>query len=138
MTDTEQRVDALFGDLFRMTDTELRLLRLGWSEVPAQERLAAWQKVSAALRRPARAELMESARSTLTRWVSGYLSATAAEYGSFLINPGSGMDPLEVRSGAIAPVLDAVAAIIAEDVLTDGERETLLAPWARLTVETDQ
>ena len=132
MTDARRALDTLFDRLFRMSDAELRILRLAWEDESQEERARAWASARPLLDDPARAELLERARSALATWVNSYLSATAIEYGSFLINPGSGMNPSEVRRGAIPPVMDAAVAIIAGDELEPSEREVLLAPVSEL------
>lgn len=126
--ETERRLDELFDKLFHMSDAELRLVRLGWEEADAAERAAIWDRMRPVVGRGDGAEMMEATRSTLSKWVNSYLSATAIEYGNFLINPGSGMNPTEVRRGAIPPMLDAAAAVIAAGVLDPDDQELLLEP----------
>lgn len=128
----EERLDALFDKVARLSDAELRLLRLAWNEGDAERRHEVWRKVRSIARGEGGEDLLEGARARLAAWVNNYLSATSIEYGTFLTGAGSGMDPSAVRAEATAPVMDAAAAIVAANGLEAAERELLYEPVARL------
>jgi hypothetical protein len=127
----EDRLQALFDRISRLSDAELRLLRLSWNEGDAQRRAQIWKKARSVARKRDREDLLEDARSRLAAWVNNYLSATSVEYGTFLTGAGSGMDPTAVRADVLPPVMDAVAAIVAADGLEPEERELLYEPISR-------
>jgi len=127
----EQRLDALFDKIARLSDAELRLLELAWLEADAAQRRQIWKKAQSIVRARDRDELLDGARFRLAAWVNNYLSATSIEYGT-LLTARSGFDPSQVRRGAIAPIMDAAVAIVAADELDPAERELLYEPIARL------
>lgn len=111
-----------------MSDSELMLLRAVWEQQDARAREAAWLDARAIVKRHDRQPMLDNARARLAAWINNYLSAAAVEYGTFLINPGSGMDPSSVRRAAIPPLMDAAAATIASDGLDAPQQAVLLEP----------
>lgn len=126
----KDRLDDLFERISRLADSELMVLRSAWEEADAQPRQQAWQSVKQLVETHGRAGLLDEARGRLSAWVNNYLTATAVEYGNFLISAGSGMDAATVRRQALPPLLDAVAATVVSDRLPPQERLTLLEPLA--------
>ena len=123
-----QDVDRLFGRIARLTDPELMVLRSAWEETDASARAEAWKRVKSVVARERLEGDLDDARSRLGAWVNNYLTATAVEYGNFLINAGSGMDAATVRRQALPPLLDALAATVAGRGLAPEERSALLEP----------
>lgn len=121
-------VDRLLGRIAHLSDSELMVLRSAWEEADPGAREAAWKRVKSVVDEHGLENDLEGARGRLGAWVNNYLTATAVEYGNFLINAGSGMDAATVRRQALPPLLDAVAATVAADGLTPDERSTLLEP----------
>jgi hypothetical protein len=134
----ERRLDALFDRMLRLSDAELRLIALSWAEANGDDRGLAWDSVRAILDEQGRTDMMDDVRSTLSRWVNSYLTATTVEYGTFLTNPGSGMASADVRREALPPLLDAAAAIVTGDRLERGEAELLLRPVDSITTSLDR
>ena len=97
MNDREQRIDALLRDLVRLSDAELRLLNLGWEEVPAEDRDSAWQIIRAVVRRDPGKELMQRAQNRLAKWVNNSASWTGFGFGEVATGTGSGMNMADVR-----------------------------------------
>jgi hypothetical protein len=137
MNATEQRIDVLLQGLLRMSDAELRLLHLGWEEVSAEERDSAWQTVRGVVRRDPGKKYMEAAQSRLAKWVNNSATWTGFGFGQVATGTGSGMNLADVRTAALPAVLDAVGEIIAEDQLSDDQREALLEPWHRVVPQTN-
>lgn len=127
----ERRLEAFFARASHLSDAELLILRVVWDEQDETTRAIAWRKVKRVVRAKQRADLLENARSRLAEWVNNYLTATAMEYGNFLITR-SGMDLGTLRLSALPPLLDAVAAIVATDGLDASEETALLEPFTRL------
>ena len=128
----EQRVELLFRRIARLTDSELMVLRSAWEEADPAPRELAWKSVKTVVAASHRENILEDARARIGEWVNNYLTATAVEFGNFLINAGSGMDAATVRRQALPPLLDAVAATVAGDGLTEVESAALLEPLASL------
>jgi hypothetical protein len=130
----EDDLGRLFDGIFRLSDAELRMIRMVWEAEDQQLRQRAFQKASKAIDRDRRA-LLDEAQSTIRQWIGTYLTATTAEYGAFLTGPQGGMDAGEVRRGLIPPLVDAVVAIIAADVLDAEERGLLLEPVTQVVAQ---
>lgn len=113
-----------------MSDAELVMLRVVWEEQDAHAREDAWANAKSIIKRQKRERLLEEARARLSAWINNYLAAAAVEYGTLLINPGSGMDASSVRRAAIPPLMDAVAATITSDVLDASLQAALVEPLA--------
>ena len=132
----ERRLDALFDRMLRLSDGDLRLMASSWAAGNSDDRALAWDSVRAILEAQRRGDMMDDVRSTLSRWVNSYLTATTIEYGTFLTNPGSGMASADVRRDALAPILDAAAAIVTGDRLDKEDAELLLDP-VRIVIGTE-
>jgi hypothetical protein len=130
MNEKQQRIEALFKELRRMSDADLRLLRLSWDDVASADRAAAWQVVRDVLRREPNEKLMDLARSRLAEWVNNTASWTGFGFGEVPTGTGSGMNMADVRRAVLPAALDAAAAIIAEEELTADQRAALLEPWS--------
>ncbi|MEP7378445.1 MAG: hypothetical protein ABI725_02685 [Chloroflexota bacterium] len=123
----QERVDQLFDRFERMPDAELIMLRSVWETEDPTAREEAWTMVKAALRTNRRDKLLDDARNRIASWVNNY-----PPRGTFPDATGqmslSGLDQASVRKAAIPPMLDAVAATIADDSLSQDERWVLLKP----------
>ena len=123
----QERVDRLFDRFERMPDAELIMLRSVWETEDATAREEAWTMVKVALRQKRRDGMLRDARDRIAAWVNNY-----PPRGTFPDATGqmslSGMDQASVRQAAIPPMLDAVAATIADDGLSQDDRWVLLKP----------
>ena len=128
----QDRLDHLFERIARMPDSELLILRAAWEDGDVAARQQAWKSVRRAVAARERESLLDDAHGRLAAWVNNYLTATAAEYGNFLISAGSGMDAGAVRRQALPPLLDAVAATIAAEGLSRDEHDALMEPVVSL------
>ena len=126
---------GLFDGVFRLSDAELRMVRVIWEAEDQQARERTFQKANATIGRKDRRAVLDDAQSTIRRWIGSYLTATTAEYGAFLTGAQGGMDAGEVRRGVIPPLMDAVVAIIAADDLDADERELLLDPVTQIVAQ---
>ena len=129
--DIQKRVDQLFDRFGRMPDAELIMLRSVWETEDATAREEAWTMVKAALRTTKRDRMLDDARDRIAAWVNNY-----PPRGTFPDATGqmslSGMDQASIRKQAFPPMLDAVAATIADDGLDQDERWVLLKPYEAL------
>lgn len=128
----EERLDRLFGRLQRLTSNELMMLRAIWEEQETLPRQLAWRSALRVVKHQGRDGLLEDARARLGAWINNYLSATAIEYGNFLIDK-SGLAAGNVRQAALPPILDAVVGTLAADGLDATELTILLEPLTVLT-----
>jgi hypothetical protein len=131
----EDRLEKLFSDLFRLSDAELRSVRLIWESENQFDRRRAYERGRETIDREQRMDLVDEAQSGITRWISGYLSATTAEYGGFLTSSRSGMDTGAIRRGTIPPLMDAVVAIVGSDGLDPDEQDMLLDPMKQVIAQ---
>lgn len=123
----QERVDLLFDRFERMSDAEFMMLRSVWEGEDPTAREEAWTMVKAALRANRRDKMLDEARNRIASWVNNY-----PPRGTFPDATGqmslSGLDQASVRKAAIPPMLDAVAATIADDGLNQDDRWVLLKP----------
>ncbi len=130
--DVQERVDRLFDRFERMGDAEFVLMRSVWEEQEPTARQNAWASVKTAVSANARDGMLNDARNRIASWVNNY-----PPRGTFPDATGamslSGMDQATVRQEAIPPMLDAVAAAIAADGLSNAERSVLMEPFAALS-----
>jgi hypothetical protein len=131
-SEIKRRLDDLFDRISRMTDTELVMLRSVWEEEDSAAREEAWQQVKAVVRAHRRQAMLDDARSELAVVLTGEVPPVGVVgVATFPSNP-AGLARSAVRTAAMPPLLDAIAATIAADGL-DGEQETLLLePVSRL------
>src|SRR5688500_9320977 len=104
------------------------MLRAGAEGQDANAREEAWAELRPIVKQHKRERLRDAARARHSAWINNYLAAAAVEYGTLLINPGSGMDASSVRRAAIPPLMDAIAATVTFDVLDASLQATLLEP----------
>jgi hypothetical protein len=131
-SEIERRLDDLFERIARMTDTELVMLRSIWEEQDSTAREEAWRQVKAVVKAQRRQAMLDDARSELAVVLTGEVPPIGVVgVAAFPSNP-SGLSRSSVRTAAMPPLLDAIAATIAADGL-DGDQETLLLePVSRL------
>lgn len=127
----QQQIDRLFDRFERLTDNELILLRAIWEEQESLPRELAWRNAARVIREAQRESMLNDARGRLGAWINNYLTATALEYGNFLISK-SGLDAGKVRQAALPPMLDAVAATLAADRISSAEHAVLMEPLSAL------
>jgi hypothetical protein len=131
----EDRLEKFFADLFRLTDGEVRAIRLIWESENQFDRRRAYEKGRDAIDREKRMDLVDEAQSGIKRWIANYLTGMTGPYAGFPTGSGSGMDTGEVRRGAIPPLMDAVVAIVAADGLDLEEQDILLGPMSQVIAE---
>jgi hypothetical protein len=84
-----------------MSDAELVMLRAVWEQQDAHSREEAWAILRPIIKQEKRERLPDDARARRSAWINNYLAPAAVEYGTLLINAGSGMDASSVRRAAI-------------------------------------
>jgi len=131
----EDRLEKLFADLYRLTDPELRAVRLIWESENQFDRRRAYERGRETIDREKRMDLVDEAQSGIKRWIAHYLTGMAGPYAGFPTSSRSGMDTGEVRRGAIAPLMDAVVAIVAADGLDPEDNEILLGPTSEVIAQ---
>jgi hypothetical protein len=124
----EEELRQLFDRIFRLSDTELRMIRTIWDAEDEDARQRAFQKARAAVDGGHRRELLDDAQSTIRQWIGSYLTATTAEYGSFVTGARAGMDVGVLRRDLVPPLMDSIVAIIGSDGLDADERRLLTEP----------
>ena len=129
---SEQRVDDLFAGLGRMTDSDLIALSGVWMGGDAELRREAWSKVGSVPSDDDRARMLEQCRGRLAGWVNDLGITWAGAYERSIVVP-AGVDQGNLRRNAVPAILDAVAATIFVDLLTDDERDELLEPLRHVT-----
>jgi len=133
-----EQLDGMFTRLFRLSDAELRMIRTIWDAADQASRQKAFQAARATVDLRHRRALLDDAQSTIRQWIGSYLTATTAEYGSFLTGARGGMDVGEVRRDLVPPLMDAVVGIIGADGLDADERRMLLAPVTVVIAQHDR
>jgi len=126
------RVDRVFLALGKMRDVDLVALRAQWEGGDVATRERAWSKVHAKLRRDPRSRDFGEARDRLTTWATGSGVSWGGAFTRLPMIPG-GLDERLLRRNAVPPLLDAIAAMLLDDLLDDDERETLLLPLRSVT-----
>jgi hypothetical protein len=128
----EARVDRVFTALGKMSDSELLAMSGVWTGGDAALRETAWAKVRATLKRDGRAKVLEESRERVARWVNDTGITWAGAYNRSIVVP-SGVDQGNLRKNAVPAALDAIVAMLFDDVLDDEERDELLEPLRRVT-----
>ena len=131
LTESEDRVDRVFVALSHMRDTDLATMTGRWDGGDVEIRERAWAKISAQLQHDPRKKVMERSREQLGTWIDQVGGGVRPLAGG-VMTPG-GMNERVLRTNAIPAFLDAIAAMLVDDVLTDEERDELLAPLHSVT-----
>jgi hypothetical protein len=131
-SEIEQQIDLLFDRFGRMTDTELVLMRSIWEEMDSTAREDAWVQVKVALRKHRRQQMLEEARTRLARFLTAEMPPVGILGVANLPSNPSGMSMASVRSAAMPPLMDALAATVAADGIDAAAQTLLLEPIIRL------
>ena len=129
----DDRVDRLLDTVAHLSDAELVMVRAIWETGDPTLRQQAWVKARAFLRRNRAEKQLDEAEAALTRWINNVGVGSRGIGGLSGSSFSSGLDASRVRQGAVPPILDAVVAFAAESVLTDEERDALLAPLRQVS-----
>ena len=89
----------------------------------------AWTKVRAGCATIRARKLLDESRDRLASWVNDLGITWAGAYNRSIVVP-VGVDQGNLRSNAVPAVLDAIVAMLFDDVLDDDERDELLAAAA--------
>jgi hypothetical protein len=125
----EDEVDRLLDRLATLSDDEVALLAAAWQEENDVARQRAWQTVKPSLRHGRLDRVLDRARSEVGRWAAVGRSDFSG-IGGLLGQP---VEQANARMRAAPAVLDAVAAILAEDVLDREDWVVLSRPWKSAT-----
>lgn len=128
----EDRVERVFAPLTRMGDADLIALRGIWTGGDAVLREEAWTKARGVAPRDPRGKILDQCRDRLASWVNDTGLTWAGAFNRSVVVP-SGMDQGNLRMNAVPAILDAIVAVLFEDVLDDDERDELLEPLRRAT-----
>ncbi len=131
---TDSGVDRVFASLDRMDDFDLVALGGVWMGLDAEVRGQAWSKVRSVPRDDTRAKSLEQGRDRLAGWVNDLGITWAGAYERSIVVP-AGVDQGNLRRNAVPAILDAIVAVLFEDVLTAEEREVLVEPLRHVTEE---
>jgi len=121
----QQAVDALFLRLSRMSELDLRRVRLAWEVEDADRRSRIWRRAKPLIQEGDRDRLLEQSRDRLAAWANDFASGRTGtpEDASW------DMGRLDARTAAIPAVLDAVLAVVAGEGLAVADRSFLSAPF---------
>jgi hypothetical protein len=133
----EARVDRVFAAIDKFGDTDLLAMSGAWTGGDAQLREDAWTKVRAAVRHDPREKVLDESRDRLARWVNDLGITWVGAYNRSVVVP-SGVDQGNLRRNAVPAVLDAIVAMLFDDLLDDEERDELLEPLRRVTEPSDE
>jgi len=131
LTESEDRVDRVFVALSHMSDVDLSTMTATWDGGNVAVRERAWAKVSAKLRQDPRRKVMERSREQLGTWIDE-VGGSVRPLAGGVLTPG-GMNERILRTNALPAFLDAIAAMLVDEVLTDDERDELLGPLRSAT-----
>jgi hypothetical protein len=103
-----------------------------WDGGNVEVRQRAWAKVSAKLRQDPRKKVMERSREQLGTWIDEVGGGWIRPLAGGVLTPG-GVNERITRTNALPAFLDAIAAMLVDEVLSDDERDELLAPLRSVT-----
>lgn len=123
--DAETALDNLFVGLSRMTDLDLRRVRLAWDAQDARRRSGIWRRALRLIHENDRDQLLAQSRERLAAWANDFASGRSGtpEDASW------DMDRLDARAATVPAVLDAVVAIVAGDGSEVVDRSFLSTPF---------
>jgi hypothetical protein len=130
-------VDGVFAAIDRMSDADLVAMRGFWTGGDAKLREGAWTKARAATKDDPRAALLAESRDRLASWVNDLGITWAGAYNRSVVVP-VGVDQGNLRRNAVPAVLDAILAMIFDELLDEEERDELLEPMRRVTEPADE
>jgi hypothetical protein len=124
----DARHDRVLTVVSQLDDTDLIAMSAAWEGGDARVRERAWSKINAKLRHDPRSKMLDEARDWLSSWASrAQISWRGGIAGASVIIPG-GIDVASLRREVFPAALDAVAAMLVDEVIDDDERDELLGP----------
>ena len=125
-------VDGVFLALSKLVDADLIALSGVWMAGDAEVRKEAWSRVGAVPGDDRRAQSLARGRDRLASWVNDLGITWAGAYERSIVVP-SGADQGNLRRNAVPAILDAMAGILFEELITPEERDELLEPLRHVT-----
>lgn len=119
-------VDDILDRLPSLSADDIRVLRGVWNELDAPQRQDAWLNVKATLVHIGLWSDYQALQDAVTVWVSDFATGRAGFDG---LTRSSDSERLDQRIDAVAPILDAAAAVLCGEGLMRSERDLLLEPW---------
>ena len=120
-------LDELMWQAVQLDTMAMRQIRAAWDSEDGETRRAAWVTVRDALKRSGREALMEETRERVRRWMSDVPVLRGAYH--MLGLPKMDDDLQGAKAGVTAALLDAAAAVVVGEFLSDEERRILQAPF---------
>ena len=138
--------DALgdFGDqVDRLDAGDCMAMRAAWEGDDPSRRQRAWKEVDAAIATTGRSQAMERLETGLSRWdAMAFIGPTMFAYAGGLPAAVSlmaaGPDGGLARQSAVPPLLDAGAALLVRDAISDDAFEALVGPWRSISEDGDE
>lgn len=120
-------LDDLMWQAVQLDTLAMREVRAAWDAEDGEARRAAWMTVRDALKRSGREGLMDETRERVRRWMSDVPVLRGAYH--MLGLPKMDDDLQGAKSGVAPALLDAAAAAIVGEFLSEEERSVLRTPF---------
>ena len=133
-TDSQAELDTLLASLDLMTDDDAWFLADQWNQEDAAARKRAWASVKTVVEKRGLGKELDRLRGSIGGWMAAKSSDFQGIEG-LLGSAGSGPG---ARQSAAPALVDAAAALIAGDGLSDDESGVLLRPWRALDADGDE
>jgi hypothetical protein len=131
-TDSQAELDTLLASLDLMTDDDAWFLADQWGHEDAAARKRAWAKAKSAIHERGLTKYLERLRGSIGGWMAG--GRSDLDMKGLLGFGASGPSP---RQAAAPALMDATAALLAGDALSEDEAAVLLRPWQAMDAEED-
>ena len=133
-TDSQAELDTLLASLDLITDDDAWFIADQWSQEDAAERKRAWASAKAVIEKRGLMRELDRIRGSIGGWMATKGSDFQGIDG-LLGSAGSGAG---ARQSAAPALVDAVAALLAGDGLSDDEAGVLLRPWQAFGADEDE
>jgi hypothetical protein len=133
-TDSQAELDTLLASMDLMTDDDAWFLADQWGLEDAAERKRAWASAKTAIEERGLMKELDRVRGS----IGGWMAASKSDFQGVAGLMGSAGSGAGARQSAAPALVDAVAALLAGDGLSDDEAGVLLRPWQALGGEEDE
>ena len=131
--ETQAELDELLATLDLLTEDDAWFLAEEWEKEDAEARKSAWAKAKAAIEERGLTKELDSVRASIGSWMQVNRSDLDLQGMLGMGSSGSG-----ARQSAAPALMDATAALLAGDALSEEETGVLLRPWQALDEEDEQ
>jgi hypothetical protein len=133
-SDSQAELDTLLASLELMTDDDAWFLADQWGQEDATARQRAWASAKTVIEKRGLTQELDRLRGS----IGGWMASNSSDFQGLASIFGSAGSGASARQSAAPALIDAAAALLAGDGLSDEDAGVLLRPWQAYGADEDE